>query len=92
MLYRFVTSGEAIEWIAAQLGLEKMKIESPDQLPLEFLKDRPSWWQPERRKPKKYFYSVEKFKSGGLRQVVLVFDAASGFTYIVEHYSDMPGI
>ncbi len=92
MLYQFGSNPGAFEWIVERHRLQATKIETADQLPLEFLNDRPRWWDPWKADPSAFYFFSEEFATGGVRQFILVFDSSEGAIYVVEHFSDMPGI
>ena len=92
MLYRFASNSDALEWIVESHRLQETTIETGDQLPIDFLDDRPRWWDPWKANPSAFYIFAEEFATGGKRQFILVFDSSAGVIYAVEHYSDMPGI
>ena len=92
MLYRFGSTSDAVDWIVRQLRLKEVEITTSDQLPLDFLAGTPRWWNPWQGDPPSYYFLAEEFPTGGERQLIVVFDAGESVIYVVEHFSDMPGI
>ena len=92
LLYQFSSHPDLLKWFIRQHGLQKIMINRVDQLPLDFIDDRPQWWDPWKANPSAYYIFVEEFATGGERKLILVFDSAAGIIYVVEHFSDMPGI
>ncbi|TFH36222.1 MAG: hypothetical protein E4G99_05440 [Anaerolineales bacterium] len=92
ILYRFSSNPDLLKWLIEHHGLHKNMIDSADQLPLDFLADRPRWWDPWKANPSAYYILVEEFGTGGERRFILVYDSATSVIYIVDHFADMPGI
>ena len=92
MLYRFVATPEAFEWLVTEWSLDRIAIESSDDLPFDFLPETPEWWTPTRADDDAYYFSVEEFDFRGRRTLTIVYDRDPGVLYVVEHYDDMVGI
>ena len=92
MLYRFVTTPAAVEWLATEWSLERTAIETADDLPLDFLPQTPQWWLPTRTPVDAYYFSAEEFAPRGRRTLTVVFDRDLETLYVVEHYDRMVGI
>ena len=92
LLYRFRSQPELLPWLVEQHGLQETLIDTADQLPLDFIVDRPGWWDPWMADPAAYYIFIEEFDSGGSRTLILVFDSAADVFYTVEHYADLPGV
>jgi hypothetical protein len=92
LLYRFSSHPDLLPWLFEQHDLQKIMIDTAGQLPLDFLEDRPRWWDPWKANPSAFYIFVEEFESGGERVLILVFDSSASVIYAVEHFADMPGI
>jgi hypothetical protein len=92
MLYRFQSSHEAYAWIVEKHEMQLFILDEGEHLPLQFLEDTPWWWEPEKSDPAEYYVFQEEFSTGGRRRLLVVFDTNTLDIYIVEHFSDMPGI
>lgn len=92
MLYRFSSNPDILKWLIEHFGLQKNMIDSADELPLDFLADRPRWWDPWKANPSAYYVFVEEFETGGERWLIVVYDSSTSVIYIVDHFEDMPGI
>ena len=92
MLYRFNSNPDTLKWLIENFGLQKNILDSADELPLEFLADRPRWWDPWKANPSAYYVFVEEFETGGERRFIMVYDSSASVIYVVDHSEDMPGI
>ena len=92
LLYRFSSSAEFLPWLIERHGLQEFMIDAADELPLDFIEERPPWWDPWNANPSAYFHLVEALATGGERWLIIIFDRAANVLYAVEHYADMPGI
>lgn len=92
MLYRFSSNPDLLKWLVEHLGLQQIVITSADELPLDFISDRPRWWDPWKANPSAYYVSVEKFDTGGERRLILVYDSFESVIYVIDHFENMSGI
>ena len=92
MLYRFESSFEALNLIIDKHSLQQRTIDSLDQLPLDFLDDKPSWWTPPNGERSGFYYTVGEYLPSGERQFIAVFDGSAGIIYAVEHVANSRGI
>jgi hypothetical protein len=92
MLYRFVTTPAAVVWLEAEWSLDRIAIESTDDLELDFLPQTPQWWIPTRTAVDAYYFGAEEFPPRGRRTLTMIFDEETGVLYVVEHYDNMVGI
>ncbi len=90
--YRFSSNPDSLKWLIEHFGLKENMIDSADELPLDFLADRPRWWDPWKANPPAYYIFVENFETGGERRLIVVYDSSASLIYVVDHFSDMPGI
>ena len=92
MLYRFGSNSEALQWIVEQHQMKQIAVTMSSPLPLQFLNDRPQWWEPDKLKPDVYYVLSEKLPMGGERQFIVVYDTSTSEIYAVEHYSNMVSV
>lgn len=92
MLYRFESSFEALTLIIDRHNLKQRTVDSPDQLPSDFLDDKPSWWISPSVGLSGFYHSVGAYPPNGERQFIAVFDSSAGVIYAVEHFASTRGI
>jgi len=91
ILYRFGSNPEALKWITTHHRLQEISIDSMDLWPPDHIDAVPTWWQSPSENVSTCFVKHGKFDTGGEGIFILIFSPSNIF-YVVEHFSNMPGV
>ena len=92
MLYRFRSNADALAWIIDRMLLQKNTVKPGENLPVDFLKETPHWWNPWGQESMVFYSASEDIIAGGKRTVILIYNRQEDAIYIADHYTEMRGV